>query len=199
MHFTTTENTMKIALMLIGLLCVVGLEVKYNLLSDMYNLGRPYAVADTGSKCLSKLKANKVTFKYLGKAGTKSCLIKNAVKVSKFSSITMNSAVTLNCNTALQLSNWLKEIKATSVTHMGSYNCRLIGGSRLLSEHSFGTAVDIASINGLSIRKNWDSVYLKKALHKACSYFSNVIGPDHNKAHADHFHLDNGYGFSCLF
>jgi len=190
---------MKIAMMLIGFFCLAALEIKYKLLSDMYNYSRHYAVADTGPTCLSELKNNEVQFRHLGLSGSGSCKIKNAVKVTGFKSTTMKGSVTLNCNTALQLSNWLEDINASSITHMGSYNCRLIGGSRLLSEHSFGTAVDIASINGLSIKNNWDSVYIKNALQKACSYFSNVIGPDHNKAHEDHFHLDNGYGFSCLF
>ena len=180
---------MKIALMLIGSLCLVGAEYKYNLLSDTYNSGRSHVIFNTGSQCLADLKSNNVSFKYLGKAVSGDCVIKNAVRVSKFSTTSMNSAVTLNCNTALQVSNWLQDINATSITHMGSYNCRLIGGSRLLSEHSFGTALDIGSINGLSIKKDWSSSYLKASLQKACSYFSNVLGPDDNKAHKDHFHL----------
>ena len=50
------------------------------------------------------------------------------------------------------LANWLEEIEATEVEHFGSYNCRKIYGTNIMSEHSFGSAVDIASINGISLR-----------------------------------------------
>lgn len=190
---------MKMLLLLIGALSLSVLELKYGLLSDTYNLARPYVITDTGSKCLGELKSRGVQFKSLGNAGSKQCLIKNAVQVIKFSSTSIGSAVTLNCSTAVKLSKWLKAIDARKITHMGSYNCRRIGGSRLLSEHSFGTAIDISSVNGLSIKNDWGLFYLKDSLSKACSLFANVLGPDDNKAHKDHFHLDGGFGFGCFF
>ena len=199
MHFTTMENMMKVLLIAISILSLGALEFKYEVLSDSYNFVRPYVIIDEGSECLKVLKAQGVQFKALGNAGSGQCFIKNAVRVTKFSSTTIGNALTLNCSTATKLSKWLKSIDAKQIKHMGSYNCRRIGGSRLLSEHSFGTAIDVSSINGVSIKNNWDSIYLKDSFSKACSLFANVLGPDDNKAHKDHFHLDNGFGFGCFF
>ena len=72
-----------------------------------------------------------------------------------------------------------------------------------MSEHSFGTAIDIASINGSSVKRDWDEksergAYIRKAAKVACDYFTNSITPDHNALHHDHLHLDIGYGTSCL-
>jgi hypothetical protein len=72
-----------------------------------------------------------------------------------------------------------------------------------MSEHSFGTAIDIASINGSSVKRHWDEQsdrgdYIRRAARLACDYFSNSITPDHNALHHDHLHLDMGYGTSCL-
>ena len=87
---------------------------------------------------------------------------------------------------------------------MGSYNCRKMrGSSHFWSQPSFGSAVDISHINGASLKEDWfanneNSKYLKRAGKDACHYFSNVLTPETNAAHHDHFHLDNGPRFgSC--
>ena len=72
-----------------------------------------------------------------------------------------------------------------------------------MSEHSFGTAIDISSINGSSVKRHWKEksdrgAYIRKAAQLACDYFSNAITPDHNALHHDHLHLDLGYGSSCM-
>ena len=38
---------------------------------------------------------------------------------------------------------------------------------------------------------------LEHAHQAACDVFSNIIGPDDNSLHAEHFHLDTGWGFGC--
>ena len=71
-----------------------------------------------------------------------------------------------------------------------------------MSEHSFGSAVDIASINGISLRTEWtknsaNEEYLRQAGKAACNHFANALTPDYNAAHHDHFRLDNGYQRIC--
>lgn len=39
---------------------------------------------------------------------------------------------------------------------------------------------------------------MSSAQKQACDYFNNVVGPDDNRAHKDHFHLDLGPGVGCL-
>ena len=101
----------------------------------------------------------------------------------------------------IDIADWFEEIEAEDVQHMGSYNCRKIANTDIWSQHSFGTALDIASINGASLKKDWftdstKSEYLREAAFVACDYFANVLTPDYNAAHHDHFHLDHGPRYS---
>ena len=71
-----------------------------------------------------------------------------------------------------------------------------------MSQHSFGAAGDIASMNGASLKSDWRDEgekckYLRDASTAACDYFSNVLAPDYNAAHHDHFHLDHGLSLTC--
>ena len=50
----------------------------------------------------------------------------------------------------------------------------------MASEHSFGTAIDITSINGASVSEDWGKDthkgrYLEKAHSSACQIFANVV------------------------
>ncbi len=67
-----------------------------------------------------------------------------------------------------------------------------------MSEHSFGSAVDFASIDGISPRTEWTKnsanvEYLRQAGKTACYHFTNALILDYNATHHDHFNLDNGY------
>ena len=157
----------------------------------------------TGEACLKALEKKSVNFSRLGNLqGEAPCGIENAVRIEGFSTTDISGPLTLSCGTALSLASWFEDIGAKKVTHMGSYNCRTIRGSNIMSQHSFGAAVDIASINGASLRSDWQDEgkkgkYLKYSAKVACRYFSNVLTPDYNAAHHDHFHLDHGLRLTC--
>ena len=156
-----------------------------------------------GEACLKVLEEKKVSFSPLGNMKDKEpCGIENAVRIEGFSNTELSGPLTLSCMTALSLASWLEDIGAKQVTHMGSYNCRTIRGSSIMSQHSFGAAVDIASINGASLKSDWQDEgekgeYLRNSAKAACEYFSNVLTPDYNAAHHDHFHLDHGLRLTC--
>ena len=73
-------------------------------------------------------------------------------------------------------------------------------GTNKRSEHSKGNAIDIAKIelkNGkdILVRKKGFFAFRERGLLNTvradgCEYFSTVLGPGYNKAHADHFHFD---------
>ena len=43
-----------------------------------------------------------------------------------------------------------------------------------------------------------DEARFLRAVHEgACDYFDVVLGPDYNRAHADHFHFDRGAYRAC--
>lgn len=130
------------------------------------------------------------------------CVVRNPVKVNRFSSTRLDSPVVLSCSTANTVDNWLNQIDAEKIKHMGSYNCRTQRKNGLISEHGFGTAIDIAEIDGARISADWDAVSqrgekLRRAAALACNHFVNVITPDDDALHKDHLHLDVGFGVGC--
>ena len=65
---------------------------------------------------------------------------------------------------------------------MGSYNCRTIARSKIYSEHSYGTAIDIADIDGANVKLDWSKdtkkgEILNNAYNVACKYFNNILTP----------------------
>ena len=169
---------------------------------DLYSMVRPTFLADGGANCIEALASLGITHTSLGNTSSGSCGIKNAVRITSFPSTQLSSPITVSCPFALKLNGFLNEIEAKEITHMGSYNCREIRGSSLLSEHSYGTAIDISHIDSASVLRDWrkptnEGQILERANNAACDWFNNVLTPDTNAAHIDHFHLDSGFGLGC--
>ena len=172
------------------------------LLISAYNKYRVIFLDGGGEKCLKELEQTEAVFKPLGNQGTDTCPVKNAVRISKFKDTTLSSSVILSCPAAVDTANWLEEIEAKHITHMGTLNCRERRGSGLMSEHSFGVAIDVSAIDGAVVSKHWKDegikgAKLRDAANVACKHFSNVLTPETNRLHHDHFHLDTGVGFRC--
>ena len=188
--------------------CLVLLSVPFvlhlnkGLVISTYNKYRIVFLDGGGENCLDALEQTEAVFKSLGNQGTDSCPVKNAVRISKFKDTTLSSSVILSCPTALDTANWLEDISAKHITHMGTLNCRERRGSGLMSENSFGVAIDISAIDGAIVSEHWKDKgskgeTLREAASAACKYFSNVLTPETNKLHHNHFHLDSGIGFQC--
>lgn len=97
--------------------------------------------------------------------------------------------------------------QVSRVEHYGSFACRNVYGRAdgRLSEHATAQALDVAGFrlaDGREIRllEHWNhdgaqAAFLREARDGACDIFGNVLGPDYNAAHADHFHLGmRGFG-----
>lgn len=91
---------------------------------------------------------------------------------------------------------------------MGSYACRNVAGSERRSAHSRAEAIDVSGFvleNGqrISLLDDWDGgtaaerEFLRVVQNSACKRFGTVLGPDYNRAHADHFHLEGGDSDFC--
>lgn len=84
--------------------------------------------------------------------------------------------------------------------NLGSYNCRKIAGRDAQSEHSTANAIDISAFvladgTRITLINDWKpgdrrSEFLHAVRDGSCDLFSTVLSPDHNAAHANHFHLD---------
>jgi len=148
------------------------------------------------------------------------CGFSNAVRIRALDGIELASPFVASCRVAVSLAMWerhslqpaAREIFASPVArldHFGSYACRnLYGRSEgRRSRHATADALDVAGFvldDGRTIRviSDWsgagDAARFLHTVHSgACSYFSTVLGPEYNRAHRDHLHLDRGLGGIC--
>ena len=83
---------------------------------------------------------------------------------------------------------------------LGTYNCRPIAGSSVLSQHSYARAIDIAGFvlsdgRRITLVDDWQAggekaAFLRDVRDGACAVFATTLSPDFNAAHRDHLHLD---------
>ncbi len=123
------------------------------------------------------------------------------------------SALITSCPVAAALMLWERDVvqpaalrrfgqRVTRIDHAGSFSCRRLYGRAegRFSEHATADAVDIfgfrlADGRRISVLRDWrgsaaEMLFLRDAREGACELFSTVLSPDYNRAHADHFHLD---------
>ncbi len=129
--------------------------------------------------------------------------------------------VETRCTTALRLAMWehhvvqpaAQELLGTQVRalrHLGSYNCRHMrtaqGENSGWSSHATADSIDIIGVEladgrTLSLLQDWstpgpESAFLHRIGKGACDWFRVVLGPNFNRLHADHFHLQGpGWGY----
>lgn len=151
----------------------------------------------------------------------KGCGWTNSVRVSSVGEARL-PADKLSCQSAAALALWMThEVqplarsmlgqRVASVQHMGTYSCRNIVGNPfwkdMRSEHATANAIDVSGFrleNGqtISVLKDWHSdgregAFLRAAHQGACRYFRVALGPEFNRAHRNHFHLDRGILSTC--
>lgn len=124
-----------------------------------------------------------------------------------------STSATLNCPVTSALDGWLYHVvePAAARTYgayvreiqvLSSYSCRTRNSKAYgkASEHSFGNAIDISAFKlsdgrTVTVEHGWsgspqDRVFLREVHSGACKTFTTVIGPNGDRQHRDHFHLD---------
>jgi hypothetical protein len=147
------------------------------------------------------------------------CTVPNPVRISAIGSpageVAFPDRPVLNCRFAKRFTTWVSDIAAPAVmartgeslaalaTGPG-YECRGRNGdgTAKISEHAFGNAIDIVSfrlgskesipVSHVTKTDNIESRWLMALRVSACGYFTTVLGPGSNAAHAEHFHFDLG-------
>lgn len=139
------------------------------------------------------------------------CGVANPVKITAIDGVALSRASIMDCTTAQALTSWVSEgLKPLvgprgggihSLTVISEYSCRTRNSKpgAKISEHGKGRALDISAINlkdgsRITVLKGWrdrrDRQILKGAFAAACGRFGTVLGPDADRYHLDHFHLD---------
>jgi hypothetical protein len=127
--------------------------------------------------------------------------------------VAMTPAALLRCPMIPQIERWTETVvEPAARMYLGapvvemkvaaSYACRPINhqsGSRL-SEHGHANALDVSAFhlaNGrvVTVKAGWhgsaDERAFLRAVHRgACDGFTTVLGPDADRFHHDHFHVD---------
>jgi hypothetical protein len=171
-----------------------------------------------GEACYDSLAKLGVEFKRLSTpVGTGVCSVVDAVEMQSISisgsMVKLPDHPTFNCGFASKFASWIRNeagpivTKATDtkIASLGTgpgFQCRGRNGdsSAKTSEHGFGNAVDIERIklvdgetilikDAMTIGANYQPV-LATLRASGCRYFTTVLGPGANSAHAEHFHFD---------
>jgi len=125
----------------------------------------------------------------------------------------------VKCDTARAFGNWarfgvdraarqLLSSPLARIETMGSYSCRTIAGTNRLSAHATGNAIDVSGFvledgRRISLKSDWDGgtpaerEFLRVIFKSACKRFGTALGPDYDRAHEDHFHLEGTGGEFC--
>ncbi|SIO45727.1 Uncharacterized conserved protein [Rhodovulum sp. ES.010] len=139
------------------------------------------------------------------------CGVERPVRVTAVDGVPLTRPATVDCTTARALRAWVASgVKpvvgrtgggVASIKVVADYACRTRNNQpgAKLSEHGRGRAVDVAAINlrngaSISVLNGWRDPKqgrLLRAMHKAaCGPFGTVLGPDSDRFHQNHFHLD---------
>jgi len=139
------------------------------------------------------------------------CGVARPVKVSSIDGVALSQGSIMNCQTAKALKTWINKGVRPAVGSFGGgvdklqvvahYSCRTRNNKKgaKISEHGKGKAVDVSAIklkNGeaITVLNDWKTrkqgKMLKRMQRSACGPFGTVLGPNADKYHRDHFHLD---------
>jgi hypothetical protein len=171
-----------------------------------------------GDACLDQLGSLGVKFSRAPTTvGMGACSVSDAVQVQSMVAsgeiLKFPDQPTWTCGFAVKFASWVRQeaipiVKSATQTAISSvgtgpgYQCRGRNGdiSAKLSEHAFGNAVDIERIkladgavievkDAMTIGAKYQPV-LATLRASSCTYFTTVLGPGANAAHATHFHFD---------
>lgn len=183
--------------------------------------GRKLArLRDDPAECRGFLIRSDIAFTALPPAGAGECRRVDRISVAPDSLVGLvlrpHGAVAscaVNAGLALWLRNGVQPAaerllgaKVAAIEHLGTVNCRRIGGgaSGRWSEHATGNAIDIAAFvladgRRISVASDWSrpgtrAAFLRAARDAGCGTFGTVLSPDYNAAHADHLHFDQAAG-----
>lgn len=138
------------------------------------------------------------------------CGVKDAVSVRSVSGVMLSRPATMDCTTAKALNQWVSKGVKPAFRRRGPvvelrvaahYACRTRNNQRgaRISEHGRGKAIDISAFimrdgEVITVAGGWGKGAVGRILRKvwksACGPFGTVLGPQADRYHRDHFHMD---------
>ena len=153
---------------------------------------------------------------YAGPGCTKLGTVQLASLAGDGSQFSVSNIGPVQCRVASTFSNWARfgvdraarEILGSPLARietMGSYACRNVAGSNRRSAHASAEAIDVSGFvledgRRITLTADWNGgtaaerEFLRVVHRSACRRFGTVLGPEYNRAHADHFHLEGTAG-----
>lgn len=127
--------------------------------------------------------------------------------------VLLKPAALLRCPMVPQVDRWVATViepaaqrtygvSVAEIRVAASYSCRpmnnVAGGN--LSEHGHANALDVSAFTladgtRISVKEGWyggwrERAFLRAVHDGACAEFTTVLGPDYDRNHHDHFHVD---------
>lgn len=138
------------------------------------------------------------------------CGAKNAVRVTSIAGVALSQESLMVCDTAKALKRWIsndvekafgRHNRVVTLRVAAHYACRTRNNrpGAKISEHGRGKAIDISGFKledgtVITVLEGWQRRSTRKRLAKiwkaACGPFGTVLGPEADRHHRDHFHLD---------
>lgn len=138
------------------------------------------------------------------------CGIKDAVRITSVSGVMLSRPSLMNCETAKSLNKWVERSVKPTFRRRGPvvelkvaahYSCRTRNNrpGAKISEHGKGNAIDISGFKMkdgevITILEGWKRGSTRRLLQRvwkgACGPFGTVLGPNADRYHQDHLHMD---------
>jgi len=127
--------------------------------------------------------------------------------------VRLKPAALLRCPMIPQVDRWVSEViepaarhtygaSLAEITVAASYSCRPMNNIRggHLSEHGHANALDVSAFTltdgtRITVKRGWHGdlraqAFLHTVHDGACAEFTTVLGPNYDRHHHDHFHVD---------
>lgn len=179
-------------------------------------LRRPEFDGEAALACEEALRAIGARFDVVEPIGDDDahCGAPRGLRLAEVAGVRLEPAIEARCPVALALAEWTRDVvkpmarlyldgEVEALATVGDYGCRWTRGGEGppgFSQHAFANAVDIGGVSlagGARVTiapppERTERRHLFQAAIRggACAYFTTVLGPMTNAAHADHFHLD---------
>ena len=138
------------------------------------------------------------------------CGARDAVRVREVAGVRLNRQAVMTCDTARALKTWVERGVKPAFRLRGPvvelqvaahYACRTRNNQRgaKISEHGKGRAIDISAFTMMdgeviTVLEGWGQGTtlrpLRQVWKSACGPFGTVLGPEADRYHRDHFHVD---------